>query len=252
MSRYGRYRIDYRPSPNHGERRNGLKPDLLLLHYTSMETAEAAIDWLCAPVSQVSCHYLVGEDGQVVQMVDEDRRAWHAGASRWAGETDINSCSIGIEVQNVGPSGGYPGFPDIQMDAVEALCLDILSRHKIPAERVLAHSDVAPGRKIDPGEKFDWARLHRAGVGHWVEPTAITDGDVLDAGCEGDEVVELQSALAAYGYGLEATGVYDEATQTVVQAFQLHFRQAKTDGIADQSTRDTLLALSVAHAIAAS
>lgn len=246
MSGYEEFRIAYRPSPNHGERRSGLKPDLLLLHYTSMETAEAAVEWLCAPESEVSCHYLVDVDGQIVQMVSEGRRAWHAGASHWAGEVDINSCSIGIEIQNVGPTNGYPDFPDVQMRAVEVLCLDILSRHDIAPERVLAHSDVAPGRKIDPGEKFDWARLHRAGIGHWVEPAPITQGSELEPGSKGYEVGELQTALADYGYGIDVTGVYDTATESVVQAFQLHFRQIKTGGVADRSTRDTLLALQTA------
>ncbi len=205
-----------------------------------MDTAQAAVDWLCNPHSGVSCHYLVDEAGTIFQMVEEDDRAWHAGASCWAGETDINSCSIGIEIHNCGHFKAYAEFPDAQMAAVEGLCLDILSRHDIPPRRVLAHSDVAPGRKIDPGEKFDWARLHKAGIGHWVEPAPVGTDVGMRFGAEGEAVRSLQSALAEYGYGIEATGRYDAFTRTVVAAFQLHFRRRRIDGVADSSTRETL------------
>lgn len=205
-----------------------------------METARAAADWLCNPDSGVSCHYLVDEAGNIIQMVDESLRAWHAGASLWAGETDINSCSIGIEIQNPGHDKGYPDFPEEQMAAVEALCLDILSRHPIAPQRVLAHSDVAPERKIDPGEKFDWERLHRAGIGHWVEPVPLGDGAEAEPVADGGSVRALQTALADYGYGVEVTGCYDAQTRTVVAAFQRHFRTCRVDGIADRSTIETL------------
>ena len=223
-----------------GERRNGLKVDILLLHYTATPTAEVALDWLCMPEKEVSAHYLVDEAGGVIQMVGEDRRAWHAGAARWKGESDINSRSIGIEIQNVGPPGGYPDFPEPQMASVEALCGNILTRHDIPPERVLAHSDVAPGRKIDPGEKFDWARLHRAGIGHWVAPAGPAGGPLLQMGDKGEAVSALQTKLGAYGYNIEPSGLYDGWTATIVRAFQLHFHQARTDGVAGDSTVDTL------------
>jgi N-acetylmuramoyl-L-alanine amidase len=231
---------DWRASPNQGERADGADPDILLLHYTGTATARIALDWLCLPTSQVSCHYLIDDDGGIVQMVGEDRRAWHAGRSYWAGETDINSKSIGIEIQNPGPEAGYPDFPEPQMAAVENLCLDILARHDIPPERVLAHSDVAPGRKIDPGEKFDWQRLAAKDVGHWVEPAPMADGPVLAVGDKGDPVHTLQDRFRAYGYGLEITGEYDMATEQVVYAFQQHFRQALCDGRCDLSTLKTL------------
>lgn len=240
MSGPANLHIQQRPSPNHGPRRGGLVPDILLLHYTGMDNAEAALGWLCEPDSKVSCHYLVDELGGVFQLVPEDLRAWHAGVSSWCGETDINSRSIGVEIHNPGHERGYPDFPDDQMTAVEALCHDILGRHDIPARRVLAHSDVAPGRKTDPGEKFDWARLARAGIGHWVEPLPPTDDEGLRCGSEGAVVLQLQSGLADYGYGIEPSGRYDEATEEVVCAFQSHFRQARVDGIADRSTRQTL------------
>lgn len=228
------------PSPNFEPRRNGREPDLLLLHYTGMTSAEAALDWLTDPGAHVSCHYLVDEEGRVTQMVAEEMRAWHAGASNWAGEDDINSCSIGVEIQNPGHEFGYPDFAQLQMDAVEALCRDIVSRNAVPPRRVLAHSDVAPARKADPGEKFDWARLARAGVGLWVEPEPVTDGPGLGPGDAGEDVEALQRSLSRYGYGIAATGDYDEATRIVVTAFQRHFRPAMVDGRADRSTRVTL------------
>ena len=149
---------------------------MLVLHYTGMEREERALKWLCDPESSVSCHYLVFEDGRVAQLVDEADRAWHAGKSFWAGETDINSRSIGIEIANPGHQYGYSGFPDAQMDAVIALCREILGRHPIPPQRVLAHSDIAPARKEDPGELFPWDRLHAEGIGHWVLPEPIGRG----------------------------------------------------------------------------
>lgn len=230
----------FRPSPNIEPRKGVAKPDILLMHYTEMESATKACDWLCDPQSKVSCHYLVDETGGIVQMVDEAMRAWHAGASSWQGETDINSRSVGIEIQNPGPRYGYRAFPDAQMRAVIALSKDIIARHTIRPERVLAHSDVAPGRKIDPGELFDWRLLHEEGIGHWVEPSPMGDGAGLKEGDAGSEVEKLQQALAGYGYGLPVTGTYDARTKTVVSAFQLHFRQGRVDGIADRSTVETL------------
>jgi len=204
------------------------------------ETAEQALDWLTSAESGVSCHYLVDEAGRISQMVPESKRAWHAGVANWAGETDINSCSIGIEIHNRGHDLGYPDFPDAQMRGVERLCLDILSRHSIPARRVLGHSDVAPGRKIDPGEKFDWERLHRAGIGLWAEQISTGSGRGLAMGDQGDEVMELQVRLRDFGYGLAASGHYDAETEKSVRAFQRHFRPARVDGVADRSTREVL------------
>lgn len=234
------FEIGVRDSANFDERAAGQQPDLLLLHYTNMVSAAEAMDWLCDPKSKVSCHYLVAEDGHITQMVNERYRAWHAGDSSWAGSEDINSCSIGIEVANRGPQKGYPAFPDIQMMAVETLAQDIFSRHQIAPERVLAHSDVAPGRKIDPGEKFDWQRLHLAGIGLWVKPTPIEEGDVLKVGDTSKHILNLQSALSTFGYKLGITGSFDEQTRHVVTAFQRHFRQQQVDGIADFSTLQTL------------
>ena len=230
-------------SPNHEARKNGLRPSILLLHYTDMISAEAAQQWLCTVESRVSCHYLIDEVGHITQMVDEDLRAWHAGAGNWRGMADINSASIGIEIHNVGHKAGYPAFPETQMMAVIGLCQDICRRHAIRPERVLAHSDVAPGRKIDPGEKFDWRRLHDYGVGHWVEPVPIGGGRFLQEGDHGDGVSALQTALQLYGYGIAVTGRFDGHCRLVVEAFQRHFRQYRVDGVADQSTIETLFKL---------
>jgi len=162
-----------RYSPNHGERKPGCAPDMIVLHYTGMPDADAALERLCAPDSEVSTHYFVYEDGRIIQCVPEARRAWHAGKAGWAGETDINSCSIGIEIANPGHQHGYPEFPRRQIAAVITLCRGIAARRRILPDRVLAHSDVAPTRKQDPGEKFPWPLLARSGVGLWVDPVPI-------------------------------------------------------------------------------
>jgi N-acetylmuramoyl-L-alanine amidase len=212
-----------------------------------MVSAEDALERLCSPTSKVSSHYVVWEDGGIVQCVPEARRAWHAGVSGWSGKTQLNSCSIGIEIVNPGHDFGYPDFPDAQIKAVIALCQDIIARRRIPADRVLAHSDIAPSRKQDPGEKFPWRRLYEAGVGHWVAPTPLTEGRVFAFGSRSAAVHDLQLALARYGYALPATGRFDSLTRDVVIAFQRHFRPARVDGIADASTLHTLEALLAAR-----
>ena len=228
------------PSPNHGERREGRRPTMLVVHYTGMPDEGEALQWLCNPVSQVSAHYFVFEDGRVLQLVPEARRAWHAGLSHWDGEADVNSSSIGIEIANAGHPGGLPPFGDAQIESVVALSRDIVTRWRMAPERVLAHSDVAPGRKLDPGELFPWQRLHRAGVGHWVPPAPLRDGRFFSRGDQGMPVEALQAMLAMYGYGLRITGTFDEDTEKVVAAFQRHFRPQRVDGVADASTITTL------------
>ncbi len=154
---------EVKASPNHGERKGDAKPDMIVLHYTGMRDSKLALEHLCSPLSEVSAHYVVMEDGHIVQCVPESRRAWHAGVSSWAGETDVNSCSIGIEIANPGHDYGYPDFPRRQIAATIALCRSIFTRHRIPADRVVAHSDIAPTRKKDPGEKFPWRLFHDFG-----------------------------------------------------------------------------------------
>jgi len=228
------------PSPNFGERSNGRSPDMIILHYTGMPTAEGAFDWLRRTESEVSSHYFVFEDGRVAQLVPESARAWHAGKSFWRGETDINSASIGIEIANPGHPGGLPDFPPAQIDAVVRLCRDIVERHSIAAERVLAHSDVAPIRKIDPGEKFPWARLAAESIGHWVDPSPIGGGRFFQQGDQGAPVEALQAMLALYGYDVPVSSDFCARTRGMVEAFQRHFRPARVDGIADASTIETL------------
>jgi N-acetylmuramoyl-L-alanine amidase len=232
------------PSPNFNDR-VGAPADMILLHYTGMQTGEAALERLTSAESKVSSHYVVFEDGRIVQCVPEEKRAWHAGVSYWAGETDINSRSIGIEIVNPGHEFGYPDFPRRQVAAVIALCKGIVTRRgPISADRVLAHSDVAPSRKQDPGEKFPWELLADSGVGHWVRaaPLAV-QGMTIAPGERGDAVARLQRMLHGYGYGVDESGEYDDTTREVVTAFQRHFRQARVDGIADPSTLLTLRAL---------
>lgn len=235
-------------SPNHNERRGYSRPDCVILHYTGMPTGAEALAWLCDPASELSSHYFVWEDGRIVQLVAEDRRAWHAGRGLWKGVSDLNSASIGVEIVNPGhgqpPGAGEPPpFPPRQIESVIALLRDIGARHAIAPERVLAHSDIAPARKIDPGEKFPWDVLRRSGIGHWTAPAPIQGGALYRRGQEGPPVRALQALLALYGYGVELTGVYDAQTQIVVAAFQRHFRPARVDGEADASTLATLRAL---------
>lgn len=239
--------LHQRPSPNHEPRANGRRPDMLILHYTGMDDAMRALDWLCTPQSKVSCHYLIDEDGRITQMVAESERAWHAGVSYWRGETDINSCSIGVEIHNPGYGHGYSDFTEPQMRAVIALARDIVERHGILRQRVLGHSDVAPARKSDPGHKFDWARLARHGVGLWVPPAPLEPGAQLSLGMAGPEVLTFQRQLAEFGYGLDPSRVFDRATEQAVTAFQRHWRPALIDGCADPSTRQTLVRLMTAR-----
>jgi N-acetylmuramoyl-L-alanine amidase len=235
------------PSPNHGERRGCAGPDSIILHYTGMRDAASALLWLANPLSQVSAHYLLFEDGRIFQMVPENRRAWHAGRSAWQGETDMNSRSIGIEIVNPGhdltvegpfpPLG--PAYPDMQIAALIVLLRDIVTRWNIPARRILAHSDIAPGRKIDPGEWFPWEKLAKAGLGLWPKapiPVELASPIRYQLKDEGMPIAALQSMLVAFGYGIEISGVYDQKTFDVIAAFQRHWRQSRVDGVADGET----------------
>ena len=209
-------------SPNHGARPPGTVIDTLVLHYTGMATAVEALARLCDPQSAVSAHYVIDEDGTVTRLVPEARRAWHAGVSSWRGESDINDRSIGIELVNPGHEFGYRPFPEAQMTALISLAHDVLARHSIPPARVLGHSDVAPGRKQDPGELFDWAALAEAGIGLWPKKTAKAEGDA-------------RAMLQRFGYDPGAAGV--------IAAFQRHFRPAKINGVVDEETHARLAAV---------
>lgn len=218
-----------RPSPNFNERRDGTPIDILVLHYTGMPTAEGALARLCDPAAKVSAHYTIDEDGTVYRHVAEAKRAWHAGVSCWAGARDINDRSIGIELVNPGHEFGYRDFPEAQIAALIELARGILARHPIPPKRVLGHSDVAPTRKIDPGERFPWARLAAAGIGVWPRHPRLDISRSV-------QVPEIQRDLAAIGYECPATGVLDEETRFAVSAFQRHFRPTDVSGIPDGET----------------
>jgi N-acetylmuramoyl-L-alanine amidase len=229
------------PAVNVEPRANGATPGLLILHYTGMSSAAKAVQWLACAQSRVSCHYVIDEHGAITQLVPEALRAWHAGVSSWHGTTDINSASIGIEIQNPGHEHGYPDFPPAQMASVAALSRDIAARHALAPTAILAHSDIAPARKIDPGEKFDWRWLHTQGVGHWLPPAPLDATDPGHApGSSHPDVKTAQTLLRAYGYGIEPTGTLDPATAFVLRAFQLHFRPARIDSHLDRSTLTTL------------
>lgn len=223
-----------RPSPNHDARPVGRAIDMLVLHYTGMESPEAALARLGDPEAKVSAHYLIDEDGILYRLVPEARRAWHAGLSAWEGERNVNGCSIGIELVNPGHEFGYRAFPEPQMAALIRLARALLARHPIPAWRVLGHSDVAPDRKQDPGELFGWARLAEAGIGLWVDYRAEGESPPVEV---------AQNLLAEYGYEAPRTGVADAATSLVVAAFQRHFRPKRVDGIIDAETAVRLAAL---------
>jgi N-acetylmuramoyl-L-alanine amidase len=231
-----------RPSPNFNERVGVSGPDILIMHYTGMQSCAAAVTRLTDAASRVSSHYTVDEDGTIYRHVAEELRAWHAGVSHWRGETDINSRSVGIEIVNPGHEFGYRAFPAVQIDAVMQLSQGIVARHKIPARNVIGHSDIAPGRKTDPGELFPWKQFADAGLGVWVEAKAGREASLMRPDV-GARVGELQAALVRYGYGLEITSVYDEPTELVVSAFQRHFRPSLFDGVADAETQSILRAL---------
>ncbi|MBX3511248.1 MAG: N-acetylmuramoyl-L-alanine amidase [Hyphomonadaceae bacterium] len=245
-----------RPSPNFDARTRPI--DLIVLHYTGMQSGVIALERLCdpaptagkypgpwqspsvpgdAPLGRVSAHYVVGEDGVIYRVVAEEHRAWHAGASSWEGEADVNARAIGIEIVNGGHDFGLPDFPDAQIDAVIALVGDILERRGLKASRVVGHSDIAPTRKLDPGEKFPWRRLAEAGVSIWPKPLAAFNDD------GGDRVGRVQGQLSFIGYSLEKTGAMDAETRAALTAFQRRFRPAKIDGLIDDETLQLLSAL---------
>lgn len=207
--------IDH-PSPNFGDRPKNSQIDILVLHYTGMQSGQEAIDRLCDPASSVSSHYLIEEDGRIFRLVDEEKRAWHAGRGEWQKCVDVNSNSIGIEIVNPGHEFGYRAFPDIQIKSVIELCQDILGRHTIPASRIIAHSDMAPDRKEDPGELFPWQELAKHGIGLWpdIDPKAIRPDE------------EFDHLLDIIGYGK------NDAIKRCI-AFQRHWRPRDISGVVD-------------------
>lgn len=236
-------KVEVQPSPNFNDRKHPI--DMLVLHYTGMETGQAALDRMCDPDAQVSAHYMLWEDGRVVQLVGEDKRAWHAGVSSWQGDEDLNSRSIGIEIVNGGhdwplAGGVLPPYPDEQIDALIELCQGILVRCDIPMTRIVGHSDIAPPRKEDPGEHFPWDHLARSGIGLWPFSTSDQATDPVEQrlgpGDTGKSVADMQSRLLEIGYGTPAHGDFDAATEASVRAFQRRWVSDRVSGAADLVT----------------
>jgi N-acetylmuramoyl-L-alanine amidase len=196
---------------------------MLVLHYTGMKDARSALTRLCDPEARVSAHYMIDEDGTIYALVDEEFRAWHAGMAFWRGDRDINSRSIGIELVNPGHEFGYRAFPAAQMESLSELSRSILSRHPIPPRNIVGHSDIAPARKRDPGEKFDWAWLAAAGIGLWPGSEMSTPPATRD----------IRPLLAEWGYD---AGAEIETTRLAVAAFQRHFRPSLCNGVVDADT----------------
>ncbi len=215
---------------------------MIVLHYTGMASEDLALARLRDPEAKVSAHYLIAQDGRSFALVAEERRAWHAGVSFWRGDRDVNARAIGIELVNPGHEHGYVAFPDPQIEALIALLTHIRTRWTIDDADIVGHSDVAPERKIDPGERFPWPRLAQAGHGLWAEP-APAPGEPLREGSEGLGVYVLQAGLSRLGYGCTPSGVFDASLTRVVQAFQRHWRPSVVDGLADGETRARLTAL---------
>lgn len=212
-------------SPNFNDRPDDGVIDTLVMHYTGMRSADEALRRLCNPDSNVSSHYLVHEDGRVVMLVPEAKRAWHAGISCWRGVSSLNDRSIGIEIVNPGHEFGYRPFPEEQMEAVSDLAFSIIERHKIPARNVVGHSDIAPTRKEDPGELFNWQRLAAEGIGLWPDVKKIRKPHVpvINPGEESVAVGRVQKMLAAYGYHLRIDGFYGPKNEAIIKAFKRHF-----------------------------
>jgi N-acetylmuramoyl-L-alanine amidase len=229
------------PSPNHGERKpvNGAaRVGLVVLHYTGMTTPAQALDRLSDPKAEVSAHYVVDDSGAIYRLVAEDRRAWHAGVSYWRGQRDINSISIGIEITNPGHDYGYRAFPPTQIEAVRGLVADIISRHGLQAADVVGHSDIAPGRKIDPGELFPWEQLAREGIGRW--PTLSGTKHLITT----DQAMRLLSQIGyatALSHDLGSDLLANPSD--VIAAFQRHYRPRKIDGVLDTETSALIQAL---------
>ncbi|GAB5387470.1 MAG: N-acetylmuramoyl-L-alanine amidase [Alphaproteobacteria bacterium] len=225
------------PSPNHGPRRAGSRVDIMVLHYTGMTTTEEALQRLSDPEAEVSCHWLIDEDGTLYQLVPEHRRAWHAGRGCWKGERDVNSRSIGIELSNPGHEHGYRSFPEPQIATLKRLMREIMDRHPIAPDGVIGHSDMAPGRKIDPGELFPWQDLAKDGLSIWPNRDLVVQApDTLP-------LREIQQRLNGFGYDCPQSGVMDAATKTVLTEFQRRFRPQDITGNPDRGTIKTLHSL---------
>lgn len=218
------------PSPNFNERPDFVAaPDMIIIHHTNMTPVESALERLTDPDSKVSCHYLIHQNGTIYSMVEENKRAWHAGVSHWQDREGLNDYSIGIELDSMGDV-----FPEAQMQALVALIRDIRTRYEIPDSYILGHSDMAPDRKDDPSEEFNWEWLAEQGIGLMVETIPVKTLPSIE---------ETQTMLKRIGYALQTTGVLDPQTTQVIKAFQRHFRRTKVDGVLDLETAKRIVAL---------
>lgn len=228
------------PSPNFNDRPAGISVDTIIIHYTGMKTAEDALARLSDPAAEVSAHYLINESGDCHQLVNPDKRAWHAGVSSWQGRDNLNHSSIGIELVNPGHEFGYQPFPERQIDTLLHL-LQHLSHYQVPVHRYLGHSDIAPTRKQDPGELFPWRRLADAGYG--VMPKA--DGSSMDVvACEDDEgiaVTEMKKAVAQIGFSIPPGDRFCTETKSVIEALQRHWRPSAVNGVYDAGTQQIVM-----------
>lgn len=232
-------------SPNCDARPQGSKVNVLVFHYTGMQTAKEALSRLCDVKAKVSAHYMVDEQGVVFHLVPEEKQAWHAGISCWNGKAAINENSIGIEVVNTGHEYGYRPFPQVQMDAVLKLSQDILTRHHIVPKDIVGHSDISPTRKTDPGELFDWQFLAKNNVGVWPKLGKIKNPHTVIAapGDESKDVERFQRLLNSYGYHIRVDGFYGQKTEAVIRAFKRHFIQDRVDAFWDNIAQAAIEAL---------
>lgn len=230
------------PSPNFNERPEHIVPNVLVLHYTGMKTAEDALNRMCDPQAEVSAHYMINENGDIYQLVDESMRAWHAGISCWRGRASVNDVSIGIEIVNPGHEHGYREFPDAQMQAVIELAGDIKQRHDIENRNIVGHSDIAPRRKQDPGELFNWKLLAEHNIGLWPKKKHVFRPKkiLIKPQEESSNVAHVQGMLADYGYHIRMDGYFGEKTHDVITAFKRHFAQTNVDDVWDNRTNSVM------------
>lgn len=219
-------------SPNFNDRPGNVQVSLLVFHYTGMETAEAALERMCDSDAQVSAHYMIDEDGTMYSLVPENKRAWHAGISCWHGRAALNDVSIGIELVNPGHEFGYRPFPQAQMDVLKDLSHDLIERYHIHPVNVVGHSDIAPRRKQDPGELFDWQNFAKAGIGVWPDVPKVKKPEeiLLHETDEGSKVMWLQHRLSEYGYHIREDGFYGKKTAYIVEGFKRHFVPEQVSG----------------------
>lgn len=243
-SQFSKSMIRSTPSPNWNERPvivgDAVTIDTVILHYTGMKTGTEAIERLCAPESQVSAHYVIEEDGIMHQLVEVQRRAWHAGVSAWQGRSNLNDTSIGIEMVNPGHEFGYRSFPEPQVESLLGLLQHLKERYSIPAARFIGHSDVAPDRKQDPGELFPWQQLATRGFGLWADCERNDKTIMAKRGMMGPEIASLNKSLRNIGYSVSPSEEFSKETHDALLAFQRHWRPEEVSGLLDRGTFNAL------------